>query len=148
MSNPNTGPDATLANEQDPSDVVTPDSDSNAADDDTEPETYPAETVRKLRDENAKFRTRAREAETRVDELSRELFALKVASLDKLEDASDLEYNPELLADPDALAAKVDELITARPHYAKRPRPSGSVGQGNRGDSAAAPTFASLLQQR
>ena len=79
--------------------------------------------------------------------MSRELFALKVTALDKLEDVSDLEYNPDLLTDPDALAAAVDELIAKRPHYAKRTRPSGSVGQGNRGESAAAPTFASLLQQ-
>lgn len=146
MTHPNNGPDATAANERDTFEVVVPDGVVDGAEEDTESDSYPAEVVRKLRDENAKVRTRAKDAEQRTDELSRELFALKVAALDKLADVTDLEYNPDLLADPDALAAAVDELLAKRPHYAKRTRPSGSVGQGDRGGSAAAPTFASLLQ--
>lgn len=146
MSNPQTGPGATPANEMDPSDAVSAGSVTDAAERDSEAENYPAEVVRKLRDENAKFRTRAKESAQQVDALSREVFALKVAAFDKLADVTDLEYDPELLADPDALAAAVDELLAKRPHYAKRNRPSGAVGQGNRGGNAAAPSFADLLR--
>ncbi|GAB7068766.1 hypothetical protein H7J06_05925 [Mycobacterium hodleri] len=134
--------DSPSANEQAPSGVDTPEVDSEVAEDDTEP------LVRKLRDESAKYRTRAKDAEARIHTLSRELFALKVAALDKLADATDLEYNADFLDDPDALALAVDELLEKRPHYAKRNRPNGAVGQGDRGDSVAAPTFAALLQSR
>jgi hypothetical protein len=139
MTQPNTL-DATLANDQDPPEVVAPDSDIDAAESDTEP------IVRKLRDESAKHRTRAKDAESRVDELSREVFRLKVAALDKLADVTDLPYSPDLL-DDDALAAAVDELIATRPHYAKRIRPNGPVGQGNQGSHQSGPSFANLLQQ-
>jgi hypothetical protein len=134
--------DSPSANEKTLSDVDTPEVDPEAAEGDTDP------IVRKLRDESAKYRTRAKDAEARVDTLSRELFNLKVAALDKLADVTDLEYNADLLDDPDALALAVDDLLARRPHYAKRNRPSGPVGQGDRGDSAAAPTFAALLQSR
>jgi hypothetical protein len=143
MSHPHT-PAATSANELDPPEGIALLSGPDVVEDDTEAETYPADVVRKLRDENAKVRLRAKDSETRVDELSRELFALRVTALDKLEDVSDLAYDPELLS-PDKLAAAVEELVTARPHYAKRARPSGSAGQGNRGGSASAPTFADLF---
>jgi multidrug efflux pump subunit AcrA (membrane-fusion protein) len=146
MSDTHTGPAVTLANGSDPSNVVTPEADLRAAEDDTEPETYPADVVRKLRDENAKFRTRSKDAEQRVDALSRELFELKVSALDKLADVTDLPYNADLLDDPDALASAVEDLIAKRPHYAQRPRPTGSVGQGTRRGTAPTPTFGSLLR--
>jgi hypothetical protein len=145
MSNTNTGPAATQTEPADPAEVVIPEAEPEPSQDDSEK--FPRDYVEKIRRESAGYRDRAKSAEGRVDELSRALFTARVEASGKLADATDLPYSADLLDDPAALDAAVDILIGDRPHYAKR-APKGDVGQGNRGDSAARPSFASLIQQR
>lgn len=144
MTTPNTDPEASQADDLTPPEGITPDGDPEGTERDTD--VFPRKVVEDLRREAQGLRERAKSAEARSDELARELFAHKVAALGKLADPADLEYSEELLSDPEALNAAVDDLLTKRPHYAAR-RVTGTVGQGHRGDSvAAAPTFADLLR--
>lgn len=80
--------------------------------------------MEKLRDENAKYRQRARQA----DELGQRLHTELVRATGRLADPSDLAYSEEHLADPDALAAAIDELLTRKPHLATR-RPTEEIRQ-------------------
>lgn len=111
-----------------------------------ETQTYPADIVRKLREENAKYRTRAHDAEARVDELTRALFTARVQATGKLADPSDLPFDADLLDDDNALNAAVDDLIAKRPHYAKR-KIVGDVGQGRQDERKAPTTFTGLFSQ-
>lgn len=116
--------------------------DDDAADDGT----YPAKVVKDLRKENASYRERARTAEARADDLARQLFRLRVEATGKLASADDLPFDADLLADDEKLNAAVDELLSKRPHYAKR-TPAGNVGQGERGHTPAVPQdFSTLLR--
>ena len=92
-------------------------------------ETFPRSYVEKLRKESQGYRERAKAADTRAEDLARQLFRLRVESTGKLADPDDLPYDADLLADDDKLNTAVDGLIAKRPHYAKR-RVAGSVGQG------------------
>jgi hypothetical protein len=136
MTDANTGPDATETLDVNPTETGAPDAEPDVAEGDTEPQedgqTYPAEVVRKLRDENAKARTRAREAEARAEELARALFTARVQATGKLADATDLDFNAELLDDTAGLSAAIDALTESKPHLKAR-RPSGSIGQGING---------------
>jgi hypothetical protein len=145
MNEPNTDPESTQSNEIDPAEVITPDGDHAAAEGDSGGEGE-SEALAKVRREAKNLRDRAKAAEARVDELSRQVFALKVAALDKFADPSDFAYDADLVDDDEALTAAVDELITRRPHYAKPRKPSGSVGQGQRGNDAGPKDFSSLLR--
>jgi hypothetical protein len=107
-----------------------------------EPEQFPAEYVRKLRDEAAKHRTRAQ----RADDLAARLHTALVAATGRLADPDDLPYKGAHLDDPDALAASVDELLARKPHLASR-KPSGDVGQGASA-SADVVDLAELLRGR
>ncbi|WP_145012983.1 hypothetical protein [Mycobacterium marseillense] len=144
MNDTNTGPEATHDDELDPAEVATPEGDSDAVEVDTDGE-HESETLARVRREAKNLRARAKTAEARVDELSRELFALKVSALDKLADATDLAYDPELL-DDDKLTEAVDALVAAKPHMAKPRKPTGSVGQGQRGNGVGPMDFSSLLR--
>lgn len=94
-------------------------------------ETFPRSVVEQLRRENAKYRTRAQSA----DDLAHRLHTELVRATGRLADPTDLEFHEDHLGDPDALAAAVDELLTAKPHLASR-RPVGDAGQGNRGGTS------------
>lgn len=96
-----------------------------------EPKTFDESYVKKLRDENAKYRQRAQ----RADELARELFTARVAATGRLADPTDLAYSDEALDDPDKLTQALDELLARKPHLANR-RPRGDVGQGVASSSA------------
>lgn len=115
--------------------------DDDAADDGT----YPAKVVKDLRKENASYRERARTAEARADDLAHQLFRLRVEATGKLADPDDMPYSAELLSDDDKLNAAVDELLSKRPHYAKR-RATGSIGQGERGHETVPQDFSALLR--
>lgn len=101
--------------------------------------------VAELRAEAAKYRVRAREAAERTDELARQLFRERVDRLELLADPGDLEYDPELLDDPDGLRAAVDELLAARPHLRTR-RIRSRIGQGE-GDAPDGGDLAGLLRR-
>ena len=83
-------------------------------DQDDEAETFPRSYVEELRRENARYRERARNADTYAKRLHTEL----VRATGRLADPTDLEFNEDHLDDPDALAAAVDELLARKPHLA------------------------------
>lgn len=108
----------------------------------TEPETFPREYVQQLRDESARYRTRA----GRADDLGQRLHTALVAATGRLADPSDLAYAEAHLDDADALTAAVDDLLTRKPHLASR-RPSGDVGQGATSEGTSV-DLAGLLRSR
>lgn len=140
MSDTEPAPESTESDETPDSGVTTP-----APPDDAD--TFPREVVEKLRREAAGYRDRAKQAETRTDELARALFTARVAATGKLADPTDLPYTTELLDDTDALTSAVDDLIAAKPHLKAR-RVSGHAGQGARGQDQPLPTFSSLFSQQ
>ncbi|WP_206064968.1 hypothetical protein [Nocardioides sp. JQ2195] len=91
----------------------------------TDPETFPLEYVQKLRDESAKYRTRAQ----RADDLAQRLHVSLVAASGRLADPDDLPFNEAHIDDPEALTAAIDDLLTRKPHLVSR-TPVGDVGQG------------------
>lgn len=111
-----------------------------------DPETFPAEYVRELREENAKSRTKAKGA----DALASRLVTSLAAGTGRLADPSDLPYSDDLLDDdglPDAekVAAAVDDLLTRKPHLSST-RVVGDVGLGARGEAAPMVSLAELLR--
>lgn len=107
-----------------------------------EPDTFPRDYVERLREESAKYRTRAQ----RADDLSHRLHTALVAATGRLADPSDLDFSEEHLDDEAALQAALDDLIARKPHLASR-RPRGDVGQGvsAAGDSVS---LAGILRSR
>lgn len=97
-----------------------------------EPETFPREYVTKLRDEAAKYRTRAQ----RADDLAQRLHVAMVAATGRLADPSDLAFDEAHLDDADAMTAALDDLLARKPHLASR-RPVGDVGQGVTGGDSS-----------
>jgi hypothetical protein len=108
-----------------------------------EPDSFPREVVEKLRQENGRYRQRAQEADTLAHRLHTEL----VRATGRLADPSDLEFNPDHLDDGESLAQAIDELLEQKPHLATR-RPSGDIGQGNRGSSSEPFSLASCRCSR
>ncbi|MGP4058492.1 hypothetical protein ACTWP6_27330 [Mycobacterium sp. 4D054] len=126
----NDAPVDTETDETNLTEVDTPETDTDSAQANTD--TFSREYVEGLRKESAGYRDRAKTAETRVDELSRALFLAKVAATGKLSDPTDLEYNADLLDDPEALDIAIDVLTESKPHLKAR-KITGDVGQGSRG---------------
>lgn len=90
-----------------------------------EPDTFPRDYVEKLREENARYRTRAQ----RADDLAQRLHTALVAATGRLADPSDLDFDEGHLEDEDALSTALDDLLARKPHLASR-RPRGDVAQG------------------
>ncbi|AZL10557.1 hypothetical protein [Brevibacterium aurantiacum] len=108
----------------------TEESDSPVGESDDEPDTFPREYVEKLRDENARYRQRASQA----DDLAAKLHTALVTATGRLMDPSDLEFDEAHLEDPEELTAAIDELLEAKPYLGKR-TPKGDIGQGASGGS-------------
>ncbi len=104
---------------------------------------FPREVVEELRRENAKYRQRAKDADTLAQRLHTEL----VRATGRLADPTDLPFRPDHLDNPEALAAAVEDLLARKPHLASR-RPSGDIGQGNRGPSSAGFSLLQALKER
>ena len=107
-----------------------------------EDETFTAEYVAKLRDESAKYRTRAKDR----DDLAERLHTSLVAATGRLADPSDLTFDNDHLTDPDALTTAIDDLLTRKPHLGSR-KPSGDIGQGATGSSETV-DLAGMLRAR
>lgn len=117
-----------------PTDAPAEDAPTDAVDIETaEPETFDREYVTKLRQENAKHRTRAKQA----DDYAQQLHAELVRRDGRLADPADLQFSEDHLTDPEALAASIDALLEAKPHFKSRKPIGGDIGQGNRGPIAA-----------
>ena len=129
--------------EPDPTeDVRQPDTLEGPSSDD-DPDTFPREVVERLRQENGRYRQRAQQADTLAQRLHAEL----VRATGRLADPTDLPFDEAHLDDPDALAAAVDDLLDRKPHLASR-RPSGDIGQGQRGPAAEGFSLLGLLKER
>lgn len=115
--------------------VTTPETENDGLGDDTFPRSY----VEELRRENASYRDKAKTAQARADELSRELFTAKVEATGKVENAAEIPYNADILNNPDALNAAIDAAIADRP-YIKRRNIVGDAGQGAGKDRRSKPT--------
>jgi hypothetical protein len=107
-----------------------------------DPELFDRDYVEKLRDENAKYRQRARTA----DQLGQRLHAELVRATGRLADPTDLAFDPEHLDDADALGVAIDELLAVKPHLASR-KPTGQIGQGAT-PSTGTVDLAEMLRQR
>lgn len=105
---------------------------------DEEVDMFPRPVVEKLRKENAGYRDRAKTAEARADTLARRLHAALVAADGRVADPDDVEFNPDHLDDPDALAATITALIERKPGL-KAMRLGGDIGAGNQGTPKPAP---------
>lgn len=102
-----------------------PDAPPSGLDDTDEPDTFDRAYVEKLRQENGKYRQRAQ----RADELAHRLHRALVEATGRLADPTDLPFDEDHLDGADNMTAAIDELLTAKPHLAKR-MISGEIGQG------------------
>lgn len=124
--------------------TATPNDGSDSeADPEAEPDTFPRQVVEDLRKENGKYRQRAQQADALAQRLHTEL----VRATGRLADPTDLPFDAEHLEDSDKLTAAVDELLDAKPHLATR-RPSGDIGQGNRGAASGPFSLLDVLKER
>lgn len=87
--------------------------------------------VRSLRDENKRYRLKAKTA----DELATRLHEQLVKADGRLQDHTDLPFDPEHL-DGEKLTEAIDELLERKPHLRSR-RVSEDIGAGNRGDAGS-----------
>ncbi|MDP7728480.1 MULTISPECIES: hypothetical protein [Mycobacterium] len=110
-------------------------------------DTFPRAYVEKLRTEAKDHRHRAETAETRSNELLRQLFTLKVGATGKLADPTDLEFNADSLADDDTLNAAIDDLLSRKPHLKARKIAAGPVGQGVTGNKGEPFSLLGRLRQ-
>lgn len=114
----------------------TPDGVEVNPDESTEsPESFPAAYVRKLRKENADYRTRAGRAdelEEKNSAMATRLHAALVARDGRLANPEDLPFNPDHLEDETALTTAITDLIKSRPGLKARSA-GGDIGHGNRG---------------
>lgn len=108
-----------------------------------EPETFPRSYVEDLRQENGKYRQRAQQADTYAQRLHTEL----VRATGRLADPTDLPFDAEHLDDADKLAGAIDELLASKPHLASR-RPTGDIGQGDRGPASGSFSLLGMLKER
>lgn len=102
---------------------------------DESPESFPAAYVKKLRKENADYRTRAGRADELEEKnaaMATRLHAALVARDGRLANPADLPFNPDHLEDEAALTAAITELIQSRPGLKARSA-GGDIGHGNRG---------------
>lgn len=120
--------------------TTTPDEGSDL---ESDPDTFPRQVVEDLRRENAKYRERAKTADTLAQRLHVEL----VRATGRLADPTDLPYDAEHLEDSDALSAALDDLLERKPHLATR-KPAGDVGQGQRGSATGSFSLLDMLKQR
>ncbi|MDX1879628.1 hypothetical protein SBE55_17615 [Mycolicibacterium sp. 141076] len=148
MSENNNGPDALndpQGSETGDHRVITPDDANNAAESNTDADadnppdgdTFPREYVEKLRKESAGYRDRA-------DAMAKQLHKAMVSATGKLVNPDELPFDHEHLTDPDKLNAAIDALTNAKPYL--RVRPTGDIGQGQRGNGEAKPTWGDLFR--
>ena len=90
--------------------------------------------VKKLRNEAAGNRVKAREAGELAEQRAAALFTALVKLDGRLADPSDLPYSEEYLTDEAALESAISELLERKPGLAAR-QYRGNIGAGVKGDS-------------
>lgn len=101
---------------------------------------FSKEYVQELRDEAAKYRTRAK----RTENLEQRLHDALVKLDGRLQDASDLQFDPDRLEEEGGIEDAITALIENKPHLARR-TPKGDVGAGV-GDTDGTPDLISLMR--
>lgn len=124
----------------------------NDAPEHDEPDTFPRAYVEQLREENARYRTRA----GRAEEASRRLMETTVrsAAANILADPGDLLVYDEAASladddgwpDADLIVQRAKVLAQDKPHLAAR-RPRGDIGQGA-SPTADTPNLAAMMRSR
>lgn len=104
---------------------------SQAEESGNEDAVFDREYVKSLRDENKRYRLKAKTA----DELAARLHEQLVKADGRLQDHTDLPFDPEHL-DGEKLTEAIDELLERKPHLRSR-RVSEDIGAGNRGDAGS-----------
>ena len=138
--------------------LQTPDTDDDTvvdtsiteAPDDEQADTFSREYVEKLRDSEAKYRLRAKEADdhaARADALAHQLHHALAQADGRLLDPTDLPFRVENIESPEAMTAAIGALLEDKPHLANR-RPKGDAGQGVRGDAENPVSILSILRSR
>ena len=90
--------------------------------------------VKKLRNEAAGHRVKAREAGELAEQRAAALFTALVKLDGRLADPSDLPYSEEYLTDEGALESAISDLLERKPGLAAR-QYRGNIGAGVKGDS-------------
>ena len=90
--------------------------------------------VKKLRNEAAGNRVKAREAGELAEQRAAALFTALVKLDGRLADPSDLPYSEEYLTDEAALESAIGDLLERKPGLAAR-QYRGNIGAGVKGDS-------------
>lgn len=90
--------------------------------------------VKKLRNEAAGNRVKAREAGELAEQRAAALFTALVKLDGRLADPSDLPYSDEYLTDEAALESAISDLLERKPGLAAR-QYRGNIGAGVKGDS-------------
>ena len=90
--------------------------------------------VKKLRNEAAGNRVKAREAGELAEQRAAALFTALVKLDGRLADPSDLPYSEEYLTDEAALERAISDLLERKPGLAAR-QYRGNIGAGVKGDS-------------
>ena len=90
--------------------------------------------VKKLRNEAAGNRVKAREAGELAEQRAAALFTALVKLDGRLADPSDLPYSEEYLTDEAALEQAISDLLERKPGLAAR-QYRGNIGAGVKGDS-------------
>lgn len=106
----------------------------------SDPDVFPREVVEELRRENGKHRQRAQK-------VARRLHTELVRATGRLADPTDLPFDESHLDDVESLTTAIDELLARKPHLASR-RPTGDIGQGNRGSTSEPFSLLGLLKER
>jgi hypothetical protein len=138
-----------MSDEQRPDDATDTDDtrpDAETVEPSDDADSFPRSYVERLRKESAGYRDKAKTADTRSDELARQLFTARVAATGHLADPSDLPYDPEWLDDETEMLGAIAALLDEKPHLKAR-KVTGDVGQGRR-DTAESVDLAAMLRAR
>lgn len=122
-------------------DEVTDQTDDEQVEETEDGDTFPRAYVEELRRENARYRDRAKNA----DSLAERLHRARVEATGRLADPTDLPYDDSLIEDDDALAGAIDALLEQKPHLASR-RVSGDIGQGIGASGGQAVSLGAMLR--
>jgi hypothetical protein len=108
-------------------------------------DTFPRKVVEDLRRESAGYREKAKTAETRSDELARQLFTARVSATGLLADPRDLPFDANWLDDETELRGAIAALLDDKPHLKARTI-NGDIGQGRRETAPAPVNLIGLLR--